>query len=502
MLKVLENFLQDYQYSYVKMDGTTAIGSRQSLINRFNSTSDLFVFLLTTRVGGLGVNLTGANRVVIFDPDWNPSTDTQARERAWRIGQDRDVTIYRLLTSGTIEEKIYHRQIFKQLLINRVLKDPTQKRFFKSNDLYDLFTLNEGTSDATETSAIFAGTNSEIRSKEIRKRKKLDDAVRDSAIRPTPRKVKKIDTFKVIQEDLTTEEKQDQKSQMSEKEREKLRAKVRLISMKIGKKEIPERNKDSEKKPSKKKKKSKNTKKKDAKFEGERVSHLDKTDVFKQAVSMQNDGEKEDNYVLSKLFKKSGVHSALKHDMIMDGDGNADFALIDAEAERVAKEAVQRLRQSRKQCFRASEGIPTWTGSHGAQKRPRFGQKVKKNDVAKTKQQSMSAKDLLTRMKERNRLLPNQGQSNSYEGQDLFQPDAYQGFESNVDLLADIRNFIAFQNDSAGNGESTTEALVTHFKEKLPPVKNPLFKALLNEICDYSKNSAAKGIWRLKEEFR
>ena len=89
--------------------------------------------------------------MVIFDPDWNPSTDTQARERAWRIGQEKDVTIYRLLTSGTIEEKIYHRQIFKQLLINRVLKDPTQKRFFKSNDLYDLFTFSEGTSDRTET---------------------------------------------------------------------------------------------------------------------------------------------------------------------------------------------------------------------------------------------------------------------------------------------------------------------------------------------------------------
>ena len=112
---------------------------------------NLIIPLVFFRVGGLGVNLTGANRVVIFDPDWNPSTDTQARERAWRIGQEKDVTIYRLLTSGTIEEKIYHRQIFKQLLINRVLKDPTQKRFFKSNDLYDLFTFSEGTSDRTET---------------------------------------------------------------------------------------------------------------------------------------------------------------------------------------------------------------------------------------------------------------------------------------------------------------------------------------------------------------
>ena len=92
--------MQDYNYNYLKMDGTTSIGARQGLINKFNNSKDIFVFLLTTKVGGLGVNLTGANRVVIFDPDWNPSTDTQARERAWRIGQSKDVTIYRLLTSG------------------------------------------------------------------------------------------------------------------------------------------------------------------------------------------------------------------------------------------------------------------------------------------------------------------------------------------------------------------------------------------------------------------
>ncbi len=123
----------------------------------------IFVFLLTTRVGGLGVNLTGGNRVIIYDPDWNPSTDTQARERAWRIGQTRQVTIYRLLTSGTIEEKIYHRQIFKQFLTNRVLKDPRQRRFFKANDLYELFTLGASAQEGeTETSAIFAGTGSQV----------------------------------------------------------------------------------------------------------------------------------------------------------------------------------------------------------------------------------------------------------------------------------------------------------------------------------------------------
>jgi DNA excision repair protein ERCC-6 len=104
MLVILEHFVSDKGYSYLKMDGTTPIASRQPLIDRFNSSPDVFVFLLTTKVGGLGINLTGADRSVIFDPDWNPSTDTQARERAWRIGQQKQVTIYRLMTAGTIEE--------------------------------------------------------------------------------------------------------------------------------------------------------------------------------------------------------------------------------------------------------------------------------------------------------------------------------------------------------------------------------------------------------------
>ncbi|XP_045614522.2 DNA excision repair protein ERCC-6 isoform X2 [Procambarus clarkii] len=163
MMCILEKFLMDEHYCYLKMDGTTSVSSRQPLIEKFNNDPSYFVFLLTTRVGGLGINLTGADRVVIFDPDWNPSTDSQARERAWRIGQLRHVTIYRLVTAGTIEEKIYHRQIFKQFLTNRVLKDPKQQRFFKTNDLYELFSLNEGDKEKTESSAIFAGTGSEIK---------------------------------------------------------------------------------------------------------------------------------------------------------------------------------------------------------------------------------------------------------------------------------------------------------------------------------------------------
>ncbi|RKP26799.1 SNF2 family N-terminal domain-containing protein, partial [Syncephalis pseudoplumigaleata] len=157
MLDILERMVAEQDYTYRRMDGGTPVQTRSSLIHEFNHNSEIFLFLLTTKVGGLGINLVGADRVVIFDPDWNPSTDVQARERAWRLGQTRDVAIYRLITAGTIEEKIYHRQIFKHYLSRKILNDPKQKRFFKMHDLQDLFTLGADDAITTETGELFEG---------------------------------------------------------------------------------------------------------------------------------------------------------------------------------------------------------------------------------------------------------------------------------------------------------------------------------------------------------
>ena len=162
MLNILEEFIKEQSYTYLRMDGTTSAVTRSKLVNEFNNNTSVYLFLLTTKVGGLGLNLIGANKIIIFDPDWNPTSDLQARERSWRIGQTKNVTIFRLLTAGTIEEKIYHRQIFKQFLSNRVLKDPKQKRFFKTNDLHELFAFTSIDEKSTETSALLAGTGSEI----------------------------------------------------------------------------------------------------------------------------------------------------------------------------------------------------------------------------------------------------------------------------------------------------------------------------------------------------
>lgn len=158
MLDIIAKLADSQGYEFRRMDGRTGIGRRMELIDSFNSTPAIFLFILSTRVGGLGTNLTGADRVVLYDPDWNPSTDLQARERAWRIGQTRNVIIYRLVTSGTIEEKILQRQVYKQLLSSKVLSDPRQRRFFKKNDMKKLFTLGEDAEGGTETGDLFAGT--------------------------------------------------------------------------------------------------------------------------------------------------------------------------------------------------------------------------------------------------------------------------------------------------------------------------------------------------------
>ncbi|KAK2958506.1 putative DNA repair protein rhp26 [Blattamonas nauphoetae] len=124
MLDLIETMVDEFRPSLesFRMDGTTPLKRRQILIDNFNSDPTISIFLLTTNVGGVGVNMTGANKVVLFDPAWNPSVDNQAQERAWRLGQEREVTIYRLLSSGTIEESVYERQLFKEMMAGRVVK--------------------------------------------------------------------------------------------------------------------------------------------------------------------------------------------------------------------------------------------------------------------------------------------------------------------------------------------------------------------------------------------
>lgn len=292
MLDILERFVaglartDETPFSYMRMDGLTPISRRQGLVDTFNGNASLDVFLLTTKVGGLGVNLTGANRVIIYDPDWNPSTDIQARERAWRLGQKRDIVIYRLMTAGTIEEKIYHRQIFKTFLTNKILKDPKQRRFFKMNDLHDLFTLGDPDEKGTETGDMFNGSEVKYGGNKSRK--------------PTQLSQKDDDDFYLVA----------------------------------------------------------------------KLSGVSKLEDFQAPEDPKDDEDR----LMGGLFSES-VHSTVKHDSIIDSS-NHEVSLVEKEASKLAAEAAQALKDSRKLARKNVIGTPTWTGKFGVA--GRFGQKPKR----------------------------------------------------------------------------------------------------------------------------
>lgn len=642
MLNILEKFVEARGYRYFRLDGSTPVASRQPLITNFNEDRSIFLFILTTRVGGLGVNLVGADRIIIYDPDWNPSTDTQARERAWRIGQKKDVTIYRLITSGTIEEKIYHRQIFKQFLTNRVLKDPKQRRFFKSNDLYELFTLdNCDVKYGTETSAIFAGSNCEVKLGSRRRKKREAEqtkAVKRQVDNEETKKSKKVEIEKdaqisggafsidwrdiaetqslsqdkeskkegqeaskevyvesvgeksSAQDGLIDEGKEKKSGENDELVNEDLAAKAMLVDsydvekeestsasskqdeahiqiqtseqfeskrentatiaendnipkednqgsleketghvLKKGKKNLSSLSDNELTKKVKRKKKKKRMKRKrqGGVIDGQHIDHLDHSEIYNSVNASQSSAEEmeeqkqqnthQDEFILKHLFKKSGVHSALKHDVIMEAS-NPDYALIETEANRVAEHAVKALKRSRQLCLSANRGVPTWTGVSGssgltepAVKRPRFGQKKKvgSEEAAKSSstlevkphfsgdQMGMSSSSaegtdpvhssqLLAKMRARNNILPSNETGHGNE---------------NDDLILQIRTFIASQGTTLG--QATTQEILDEFRSKLPSNETTLFRSMLRQICTFTRDSSSgKGIWILNEEFR
>lgn len=307
MLDIIEAFVQRLDnIKYLRMDGKTPVKQRQSLVDQFNADPGIDVFLLTTKVGGLGVNLTGANRVIIFDPDWNPSTDVQARERAWRLGQKKEVTIYRLMTAGTIEEKIYHRQIFKQFLTNKVLKDPKQQTMFNLSDLHDLFSLSSYEDGVTETSELFKG--SDVKNFKPGGPKELilpgSDAV---PLRPrqTGTAGKAADTG----------------------------------------------NKDEQE---------------------EDLRNIDGVAGLETYQSDTPAPPNEEDRLMEGIFARSGVHSALEHDEIINGKKavRADRKMLQQEADRIAAQAALSLRRAGEQARTVPIGTVTWTGEVGEAGRP------------------------------------------------------------------------------------------------------------------------------------
>lgn len=130
LLKTLFD-LDGTKYNFSYLDGGMSYEDRAKAVSEFNSDPNQFVFLISTRAGGVGLNITSANKVVVVDPNWNPAYDLQAQDRAYRIGQTRDVEVFRLVSAGTIEEIVYARQIYKQQQANIGYTASDERRYFK-----------------------------------------------------------------------------------------------------------------------------------------------------------------------------------------------------------------------------------------------------------------------------------------------------------------------------------------------------------------------------------
>ena len=137
MLDLIEQHLLEHHWRYVRLDGGTV--DRETPINRF-SRGDVPLFLLSLKAGGTGLNLTAADTVIHYDPWWNPAAETQATDRAHRIGQDKPVFVYKLICAGTVEERIQALQQRKSELARAVLDGGTSGSLdFAQEDLDALF---------------------------------------------------------------------------------------------------------------------------------------------------------------------------------------------------------------------------------------------------------------------------------------------------------------------------------------------------------------------------
>ncbi|KAM6109963.1 DNA excision repair protein ERCC-6-like 2 isoform 2-T2 [Phoenicopterus ruber ruber] len=132
LLDVLEQYCMASGLDYRRLDGNTKSEDRIRIVREFNSIQEINICLVSTMAGGLGLNFVGANVVILFDPTWNPANDLQAIDRAYRIGQYKDVKVFRLISLGTVEEMMYLRQVYKQQLHCAVVGSENAKRYFEA----------------------------------------------------------------------------------------------------------------------------------------------------------------------------------------------------------------------------------------------------------------------------------------------------------------------------------------------------------------------------------
>lgn len=150
-LDMLELILKKLNLVFSRLDGSTPNAVRGKLVNDFNSLPNIQAFLLSSKSGGMGINLIGASRLVLFDSDWNPAVDLQSMARIHRDGQKKPCFIYRILMTGGIDEKIFQRQLMKRNLSSKFIDNDVQTSsdVFDYSDMKDIFTFNSHTNSNT-----------------------------------------------------------------------------------------------------------------------------------------------------------------------------------------------------------------------------------------------------------------------------------------------------------------------------------------------------------------
>ncbi len=138
-LKIIERYVKKNKFQYSYIDGSISVRNRKEAINTFQENKDVNLFLLSLRAGGVGINLTAADYVILFDPWWNPAVETQAADRAHRIGQTRKVIVYKMIVKDTIEEKMLELQERKKNLVKELIT--TESSFFKAISKRDIVNL-------------------------------------------------------------------------------------------------------------------------------------------------------------------------------------------------------------------------------------------------------------------------------------------------------------------------------------------------------------------------
>ena len=141
MFEIIEKELQKENIEFLKLTGQTKVSERINLVDEFNSNPNKKLFLIFLKVGGTGLSLVGADVVIHYDPWWNLSAENQATDRTYRIGQKRNVQVYKLITKNSIEEKIYELQKRKETLIDSMLS--TNQTFISKLSKEDIMSLFE-----------------------------------------------------------------------------------------------------------------------------------------------------------------------------------------------------------------------------------------------------------------------------------------------------------------------------------------------------------------------